>query len=81
MANRPPPGDMRASGVHDLLTYCTAYHCSHSTQINAEPWGDAVAVDVQRVRQAPGERAGSGVDLDDCNIQPRSEGATDPKSR
>ncbi len=35
-------GEMRASGVRDLLIYCADHHCSHCTRISAERWGDDV---------------------------------------
>lgn len=35
-------GEMRASGVRDVLIYCRAYKCSHSTEISADRWPDHV---------------------------------------
>jgi hypothetical protein len=35
-------GEMRDSGVHGLLIYCSDYRCSHSTTISAEQWADDV---------------------------------------
>src|SRR3954454_19631486 len=35
-------GEMRAMGVHGLLVYCSDYHCSHWTTINADRWPDDV---------------------------------------
>jgi hypothetical protein len=33
-------GEMRASGVRGVLIYCADYHCSHSVEVNADPWPD-----------------------------------------
>jgi hypothetical protein len=35
-------GEMRASGVRDVLVYCADYRCSHSTPISADRWPDDV---------------------------------------
>jgi hypothetical protein len=35
-------GEMRASGVHGLLIYCSDYKCSHSIAISADRWPDDV---------------------------------------
>jgi hypothetical protein len=35
-------GEMRASGVRDMLIYCRDHHCSHSATINADRWPDHV---------------------------------------
>ena len=35
-------GEMRASGVRDVLIYCCDHRCSHSTTISAEQWPDHV---------------------------------------
>src|SRR3954454_21126716 len=35
-------GEMRAMGVRGLLVYCSDYHCSHWTTINADRWSDDV---------------------------------------
>ncbi len=35
-------GEMHASGVRDVLIYCSEYRCSHWTQISADRWGDDV---------------------------------------
>jgi hypothetical protein len=35
-------GEMRASGVREVLIYCRDYHCSHSTEISADRWPDHV---------------------------------------
>jgi hypothetical protein len=34
--------EMRASGVRDLLVYCSDYHCSHWTAISGDRWPDDV---------------------------------------
>ncbi len=31
-------GEMRASGVRDLLVYCTDHHCSHWIKVSADQW-------------------------------------------
>jgi hypothetical protein len=36
------PRRMRASGVRDLLIYCSDYHCSHWTAISGDRWPDDV---------------------------------------
>jgi hypothetical protein len=35
-------GEMRATGVRDLLIYCADYKCSHSTTISGDRWPDQV---------------------------------------
>ena len=35
-------GEMRASGVRDVLIYCRDHHCSHHMEIGAGRWGDQV---------------------------------------
>jgi hypothetical protein len=35
-------GEMRASGIRDLLIYCSDYRCSHSIQMSADRWPDHV---------------------------------------
>ena len=35
-------GEMRASGVRDVLIYCRDHRCSHSTTISADRWPDHV---------------------------------------
>ena len=35
-------GEMRASGIRDLLIYCADYRCSHSIQMSADRWPDHV---------------------------------------
>jgi hypothetical protein len=37
-------GEMRASGVRDLLVYCADYHCAHAVRISADQWPDNPAV-------------------------------------
>ena len=37
-------GEMRSTGVHGVLVYCTDYRCSHSLELSAERWPDAVAI-------------------------------------
>jgi hypothetical protein len=33
-------GEMRASGVRDVLIYCRDHHCSHYIAISADFWPD-----------------------------------------
>jgi hypothetical protein len=33
-------GEMRASGIRNLLIYCSDYHCSHWTAISGDQWPD-----------------------------------------
>jgi hypothetical protein len=35
-------GEMRTSGVRNLLVYCADYRCSHSIQMSADRWPDNV---------------------------------------
>jgi hypothetical protein len=35
-------GEMRASGIRNLLIYCSDYHCSHWTAISGDRWPDDV---------------------------------------
>jgi hypothetical protein len=35
-------GEMRASGIRDLLIYCADYKCSHSTTVSGDRWPDHV---------------------------------------
>jgi hypothetical protein len=34
--------EMRASGIRNLLIYCSDYHCSHWTAISGDRWPDGV---------------------------------------
>jgi hypothetical protein len=34
--------EMRAAGVRGLLVYCSDYHCSHWTRLDADCWPDDV---------------------------------------
>jgi hypothetical protein len=36
--------EMRQMGVRGVLIYCSDYHCSHSTLVDADRWPDQVAV-------------------------------------
>ena len=33
-------GEMRASGVRDVLIYCRDHRCSHHVETSADGWGD-----------------------------------------
>ena len=35
-------GEMRASGVRDVLIYCRDHRCSHHVEINADRWPDHI---------------------------------------
>jgi hypothetical protein len=35
-------GEMRGSGIRDLLIYCADYRCSHSIQMSGDRWPDEV---------------------------------------
>jgi hypothetical protein len=35
-------GEMRASGVRDLLVYCADYKCSHGLRMSADRWLDYI---------------------------------------
>ena len=35
-------GDMRASGVRDVLIYCRGHRCSHHVETNTDGWADDV---------------------------------------
>jgi hypothetical protein len=34
--------EMKASGAHDLIAYCTARHCGHWVIVSADRWRDDV---------------------------------------
>jgi hypothetical protein len=35
-------GELRESGVRDVLIYCHDYRCSHHVETNAEGWPDHI---------------------------------------
>jgi hypothetical protein len=35
-------GEMRTSGVRDVLIYCRDHRCSHHVETSADGWGDDV---------------------------------------
>jgi hypothetical protein len=35
-------GEMRESGVREVLIYCRDHHCSHHVEISADRWPDDV---------------------------------------
>jgi hypothetical protein len=52
--------EMRASGVHGLLIYCSDYHCSHWTAISGDQWPEDIRLSDLEPRftcQACGRRA------------------------
>jgi len=36
--------EMRASGVHGVLIYCSDYRCSHHIAVTADQWADDVRI-------------------------------------
>ena len=34
--------EMRESGIHGILIYCSDYRCSHLVTMSADQWGDDV---------------------------------------
>ena len=36
-------GEMRESGVRDVLIFCRDHRCSHNVEVNADGWADDVA--------------------------------------
>ena len=44
-------GEMRASGVRDVLIYCRDHRCSHHVEINADGWGREQCVSKERERR------------------------------
>jgi hypothetical protein len=45
LSARPPKiafGELRASGVRDVLVYCRNHRCSHSVEISADRWADHI---------------------------------------
>jgi hypothetical protein len=39
-------GEMRASGVRDVLVYCRDHHCSHYIALSADFWPDHLQYDL-----------------------------------
>ena len=42
MTTYPQNGEMRASGVRDVLVYCRDHRCSHHVEVSADGWADDV---------------------------------------
>jgi hypothetical protein len=41
-------GEMRESGVYEVIVHCADYKCSHSTSLSADRWPDHVRLsDIQ----------------------------------
>jgi hypothetical protein len=69
-------GEMRSSGVRDLLVYCADYKCSRGTRMSADRWPDRVRLsDLEPlfVCQACGRRG--------ADIRPDWDWETQPKAR
>jgi hypothetical protein len=45
-------GEMRSSGVRDMLIYCRDCRCSHHVVINADRWPDGVRLPAGLARGA-----------------------------
>ena len=43
-------GEMRSSGVRDVLIYCRDHRCSHHVETNADGWADDVRLIEDDVR-------------------------------
>ena len=39
-------GEMRSSGIRDVLVYCRDHHCSHHIRISADFWPDQLQYDL-----------------------------------
>jgi hypothetical protein len=48
-------GEMRDTGVHGILIYCSDYRCSHSIAISADQWPDDVRIRSTRFGSAAAE--------------------------
>jgi hypothetical protein len=77
--NRPTKitfGEMRASGVRNVVVYCADYRCSHSQTLSADRWPDDVRlsdIEGQFICSRCGKR---GADVrPDFNWDKRPEGA------
>jgi hypothetical protein len=47
-------GELRESGVRDVLIYCRDHRCSHHVETNAGGWGDLsgeIVADLARLRE------------------------------
>jgi len=52
-------GEMRASGVHGVVVFCSAYTCSRCVTLSAEKWADDVRlsdIESQFICSACGKR-------------------------
>jgi hypothetical protein len=68
-------GEMRSSGVRDLLIYCADYKCSHAIRMSADRWPEHVRLsDLEPlfVCQACGRRG--------ADIRPDFDWGTQPKA-
>jgi len=62
-------GEMRASGVRDVLIYCRDHRCSHYVEISADRWTDHVRpsdIELDFVCTACGKRG--------ARVRPRARG-------
>jgi hypothetical protein len=59
-------GEMRESGVRDVLIYCRDHRCSHHVETNADGWADDVRlsdIEPDFVCTACGKRGGRAADI------------------
>jgi hypothetical protein len=45
-------GELRSSGVHEVLIYCRDHRCSHYVEANANSWPDDVRLSASRASAA-----------------------------
>ena len=45
-------GELRASGVRDVLIYCRDHRCSYHVEANADSWADDVRLSISGQRLA-----------------------------
>ncbi len=65
-------GEMRASGVRDVLIYCADYHCSHWIKISADQWADDMRLsdfELRFVCEACGHRGADARPLYDAEAK------------
>ena len=53
-------GEMRASGVRDVLVYCRDHHCSHYIRVSADLWPDHLRLSDIEDRFVCGSAASAG---------------------
>jgi hypothetical protein len=66
-------GEMRTSGVRDVLIYCRDHRCSHHVETNPDGWADDVRLsDIQVQRAAARLTTGSTCPTSDQTALPSS---------